>query len=92
MSCDSKEDRAWRTALSISSGSYYGLAIHEPVQRYQNESVVAQKISSSGNAEQYEIPSDMEQLRGLPNSSLSDKNVRSNACCRVGVVAQWLTS
>ncbi len=88
----SEEERAWRTALSISSGSYSGLAMHEPVQRYRNEFVVAPKISSSGNAEQYEIPPDMEQLRGLPKSSLSDRSVRSNVFCRVGMVAQWLAS
>ena len=92
VSCDSEEERAWRTALSISSGSYSGLAIQEPVQRYRNESVVAPNISSSGKVEHYEIPLDMEQLRGLPKSSLSDRNVRSNACCRVGMVAQWLAS
>ncbi len=92
MSSASEEDRAWRTVLSISSGSYSGLAMHEPVQRYQNESVVALKISSSGNAEQYEIPLDMEQFRGLPKSSLSYRNVCSNACCNVGMVAQWLAS
>jgi hypothetical protein len=50
------------------------------------------KISSSGKAKQYEIPPDMEQLRGLPKSSLPDRNVRSNARCRVGMVAQWLAS
>ena len=33
LSCDYEEERAWRTGLSISSGSYSGLAIHEPVQR-----------------------------------------------------------
>jgi hypothetical protein len=87
VSCDSEKERAWTTALSISSGSYSGLAIHEPVQRYRNESVVAPKISSSGKAEQYEIPLGMELLRGLPKSSLSDRNVRPNACCRVGMVA-----
>jgi hypothetical protein len=92
VSCVSEEERAWRTALSISSGSYSGLAIHEPVQRYRNESVVAPKISSSGNVEQYEIPSGMEQLRGLPSSSMSDWNVRSSVCCRVGMVAHWLAS
>jgi len=73
--------------MSISSGSYSGLAIHEPGQRYRNESVVAPKISSSGKAERYEIPPDMEQFRGLPKSSLSNKNVRSDACCRIGMVA-----
>jgi hypothetical protein len=70
VSCDSEEERAWRTALGTSSGSYFGLAIHEPVQRYRNESVVAPKISFSGKAEHYEIPTDMEQLGGLPKSSL----------------------
>ena len=34
----------------------------------------------------------MEQLRGLPNSSLSDSKVRSNACWRVGMAAQCLAS
>jgi hypothetical protein len=87
MSCDSEEERAWRTALSIPSGSYSGLAIHEPIQRYRNESVIAPKISSSGKTEQYEIPPDMEQLRGVPKSSLSARNGRSNAFCRVGMVA-----
>ncbi len=86
--CDFEEERAWRTALSISSGSYFGLAMHEPAQRYIKELVIAPKISSSGKAEQYEIPPDMGQLRGLPKRSLSDRNVRSNACCRVGMVAQ----
>jgi len=33
VSCNSEEERAWRTALSMSSDSYSGLAIHEPVQR-----------------------------------------------------------
>jgi hypothetical protein len=76
---DSDEARACRTPLSISSGSYFGLAIHEPVQRYRKESVIAPKTSSSGKAEQYEIPPDMEQLRGFPKSSVSERNVRSRA-------------
>ena len=92
VSCASEEERAWRTALSISSGSYYGLAIHEPVQLFRNESVVAPKIPSSGEKEQYEIPYGMEQFRGLPNISLLDRNVRSNECCRVGMIALWLAS
>ncbi len=91
-SCASEEDRAWRTALSISSGSYYGLDMHEPAQRYRTESVVAPKMSSPGNAERYEIPLDMEQFRGLPKSSMSDRNVRSNAWSKVGMVTQWLAS
>ena len=92
VSCASEDERAWITTLSISSGSYLGLAIHEPVQRYRNESAVAPKISSSEYEEQYEILAEMEPLRGLPNSSVSDRNVRSNACYRVGMVAQWLAS
>ena len=56
VSCISEEERAWRAALSISSGSYSGLAIHELVQRYKNESVIAPKTSSSGRFEQHEIP------------------------------------
>jgi len=79
VSCESEEENAWRTALSISSGSYSGLAIHESVHRYRNESVIAPKISSSGKSTHYDIPPDMEQLRGLPKSSLSNRNVRSNA-------------
>ncbi len=92
VSCASEEERAWRTALSISSCLYSGLDMHEPVQRYRNESVIEPKISSSRKTEQYEIPLDMEQMRGLRKSSLSARNVRSNVCCRVGMVAQWLAS
>jgi hypothetical protein len=80
VSCDSEEKRLGRANLSKSSGSYFLLAIHDPVQRYRNESVVAPKTSSSGKAKQYEIPPDIEQLRGLPKSSFSYKNVRYNAC------------
>ncbi len=75
VSCNSEEEKMWRTALIISSGSYSGLTLHEPVQRYRNESVIEPKISSSGKAEQYEIPLVMEQLRGLPKNSLSARNV-----------------
>jgi len=83
---------AWRTALSIFSGTYSGLAIHEPVHHYRRESVIVPKISFSGKAEQYEMPLVMEQLRGLPKSYVSVRNVRSGACWREGKVAQWLTS
>jgi hypothetical protein len=31
VACDSEEETAWGTALSITSGSYSGLAIHELV-------------------------------------------------------------
>ena len=52
VSCESKEARASRTALSMSSGSYSGLAIHEPDQRYEKASVMAPNASSAGKAEQ----------------------------------------
>ncbi len=68
------------------------MAIHEPVQRYRKESVIAPKISSSGKAEQYEIPPDVEQLRGLPKSSVLVRKVRPRAYWSVGGVAQWLAS
>ena len=54
--------------------------IHEPVQRYRNESVIAPNMLSFGKAEQYEIPPDMEQLMGLPKSSMLVRNVRSKSC------------
>ena len=74
-----KEARAWRTALNISFGSYSGLTIHEPVQRWRTESVIAPETSSSGKVEQYEIPTDMKRLRGLPKSFVFVRNVRSRA-------------
>jgi len=77
---ESEETSAERTALSISSGSYSGLAIHEPGQWYRKESVIAPKIPSSWKAEQYEIPPDMEQSRRLPKSFVLVSNVRSKAC------------
>jgi hypothetical protein len=80
VSGDSDESRAGRTALSMSSGSYSGLTIHEPIQRYLKESVIAPKTLSSGKAEQYEIPPDLEQFRGLLKSSVSEMNVRSRVC------------
>ncbi len=92
VSGDSKDARAWRTALSISSGSYFGLDIHEPAQRYRKKSVSAPTFFSSGKAELYEIPPDMEQFRGLTNSSVLVRNVRSRACWSAGGVAQWLAS
>jgi len=86
---DSNKASAWRTALSISSGSYSGLDIQEPVKRCRKESVIAPNMSSSGKAEQYEMPPDMEQLRGLPKSSVLARNVRSKAYWSVGGEAQW---
>jgi len=87
VSGDSDEAKAWRTALSISYGSYSELAIQEPFQRYRKESVIAPNTSSFGKAEQYEIPPGMEQLMGLPKSSVSERNVRSNAYWRTCGVA-----
>ena len=52
VSCASEEARACRTALSMSSGSYSGLAIHEPLQRYEKASSMAPNASSALKAEQ----------------------------------------
>jgi hypothetical protein len=53
---DSKEASTWRNALTVSSGSYSGLAIHEPVHQKRKESAIGPKTSSSGKAEKYEMP------------------------------------
>lgn len=39
----SEEESAWRTAWSMSSGSYSGFAIQEEVHRYAKESRIAPK-------------------------------------------------
>ena len=52
VSCASEEARACRTALSMSSGSYSGLAIHEPVHMYEKASRMALNASSARKAEQ----------------------------------------
>ena len=77
---DSDEASTWRTALSISSGSYSGLVIQEPVQLKRKEFISAPKVSSSEKAEQYVIPPVMEQFRGLLKSSVVVRNIISNAC------------
>ncbi len=48
---DSKEARAWRPSMRMSSGSYSGLVMHELVKRYRNESVIAPEISTYVKAE-----------------------------------------
>ena len=88
----SDADSAWRTALSMSSGSYYGLAMQDAVQRKLKELRIAPKLTSSGKAKQYVKPSVIEQLRGLPKSSVVVWNVYSIAVRRVGGIAQWLVN
>ena len=85
----SEEAKACRTAFSMSSGSYSGLAIHDAVHQYWKELMIAPKLVSSGKAEQYFMPSVIGQLRGLPKSSMVVWNVCSNAMRSVGGVAQW---
>ncbi len=63
----------------MSSGSYSGLAKHDAVHRYWKELRIAPKVTSSGKAEQYVMPSVIVQLRGLPNSSVVVWNVCSSA-------------
>ena len=84
----SEEAKACRTALSMSSGSYSGLAKQDPVQRYRKELIIAPKLVSSGKAEKQVIPSVIVQLRGLPNSSVLVQNVRSKAVRRGAGIAQ----
>ncbi len=80
----SEEAIARRTALSMSFGSYSGLAIHEAVNRKEKELKIAPKWTSSGRVEQYDMPSVIEQLRGLPKSSAVVKNACSIAVRREG--------
>ncbi len=52
VSCASEEARACRTALSMSSSSYSGLARHELVYLYEKESWMAPNASPALKAEQ----------------------------------------
>ncbi len=65
-----EEDSAWRTAFSMSSGPYSGLAMHDAVHRYWKELRIAPKVTSSWKADQYVMLFVIVQLRGLPNSSV----------------------
>ena len=53
---------------------------------------MAPNLSSFWKAEQYVIPGDIEQLRGLPKSSVVVRNVLSSTIRRVGGIAQWLAN
>ena len=86
----SDEARAWRTAFSMSSGSYSGFAMQEFVHQYRKESIIAPKCASSWKAEQYVRPSVIGQLRGLPKSSVVVWKVLSSAERRGVRIAQWL--
>ena len=77
-----------RTAFSMSSDSYYGLAMQKPIQRNWKEFITAPKTASFRKAEQQVTPFDIKQLRGLLNSSVVVKHVHSNACRRRGGMAQ----
>ena len=92
VSVDSWEAGGCRTALSMSSGSYCGLAIQEPIQRKRTALINAPKISSSGKAEQHVIPHVMKHMRGLPEISAVVRNVLSSARCSGGGVAEWLVN
>ncbi len=48
----SYDTSACMTALNMSSGSYFGLGMHEFVHRNLKESIIAPKTVSSENAEQ----------------------------------------
>ena len=76
----------------MSSGSYSGLVMHDAVHRYWKELKIAPKLTSSGKAEHYVMPSVIGQLRGLPKSSVVVWNVCSNAVRSEGEIAQWLAN
>ena len=61
----SDEANAWRIVFRMSSGSYSGLVMHELVHLSWKEFMTAPKTASSGKAEQYVMPSSIEQLSGL---------------------------
>ncbi len=84
----SEEARTCRTVFSMSSGSYSGLAMQELVHRYWKEFITAPKAASSGRAEQYVMPFGIEQMKGLPKSSIVTRNVISIACRSLGGMAQ----
>ena len=48
----SNDDNAWRTAFSISSGSYSGLTMQELDRLSWKEFIIAPKTVSSGKAEE----------------------------------------
>ena len=48
----SDDTTAWMTALSVSSGSYFGLAIHEPLHRNWKGFRIAPNAVSPGKAGQ----------------------------------------
>jgi len=70
----SEEASACSTVVSMSSGSYSGLAMQQLDQRKRKELMTAKKFTSSGKAEQYV----MEQLRGLPSSYVVVRKVPSS--------------
>ena len=68
----------------MSSGSFFFLAVQELVHRNWKDCMIAPKTASSGRAEQYVMLSGIEQLRGLPKSSVDVRNVDSIARRRRG--------
>ena len=88
VSIHSEEASAKRNALSMSSGSYPGFAIQEPVHQKRRKFITAPKFSSSGKPKQYAIQPVMEQLRGLPKSYDEVRKMRSRACWSEGGVVQ----
>ena len=76
----------------MSSSSYSGLWIHEPVHRKKKEFRIAPKTASSGNTEQQVILPDMEQFSGLPKSFIVVRNVFSSAWRGAVGIAQRFAS
>ncbi len=62
------------------------------VHRKRKKFTTAPKVSSSGMTEQYVIPPAIEQLRGLPKSSVVVRNVVSNVRRSGRDIAQWIVN
>jgi hypothetical protein len=86
----SKEASVCRTVLRISSDSYSGLAMQEPVQRKRSGLIIASKVSSSRNTEKYVIPLDIERL-GMPTSFVAVRNILASLIeAEVILPSAWL--
>ena len=92
VSLRSDEASAWKIVFRMSSGSYSGLAMHEPVHVRWKEFMTAPKIAPTGKTEQYVVSSYVEQLIGLPKSSVVVRNVDAVVWRSRGGITQWLVN
>ena len=88
----SEEASAWSIVVSMLSGSYSRKAMQEPVHRKREGFMTAPKFSSFGKVKQYVIPPVVEQLRGLPKSSVVARNMLFSARQSGGGTAKWMAN